>query len=70
MDLLIIGQNVDNRVVILVIYAAKMPQIVFLQLLNCEHWLLFIVLYHCKQNIFRFLTVGWTKQEMWGSCSE
>lgn len=41
-----------------------MPNISYLQLLKHEDLLLFSVLYNYKLNIFEFLTVGRTKQDI------
>lgn len=36
-----------------------------IQLLQCEDWLIFSVVHHCKLNISGFLAVGQSKQDNW-----
>ncbi len=60
---LTIGQLIDwsvNRH-----FSTKVQNNLWFQLLTCENFLLFFVLYDSKLNIFRFWTVSQTKQTNW-----
>lgn len=65
-----IANYFDNRLIISYIFKAKMSNICCSQLLKYKNLLLICIIYDSKWRVFRFSTVGWTKEAFWKICNE